>query len=686
MSTKLAIIVADFTTSLATGIGIGGTTATLSSATDDDSVALPSGRYFFSLDNGNASKEHVSCDLVGTAISNIVSISRQGVLTTGVVRSHRLGATVTITNFAHILYQNNLLNGTDLYDASTPIEYDGSATITGNNQLTTLEKVLTLVNGGTVSIDQTVIAARAGETVASGESLYQSEVDGEWYLTDADDPAKSVNVNLGIAQGAGTDGNAIAGGVFTGGIDKTQTYTAGSIYYLADTAGALATSAGTNSVIVGVGDANNRLVWVNIYDRDAITPDEKAALTGTTGTPSSTNKYVTDDNIYSDEFDQSQTTHDGSVEVGEADSTTKKQLLAQSFTAGRSKIKGVELWKLADSGTFTGTVTVSLQADNSGEPSGSDLATTTILNADWVLLTDGALFDTMFTTEYDSLVTGGLYWAVVSTSTTDTTNHPNLATNVAGGYSGGSVMFKNTTDGWTALATIDLYFQTINGVDGQVSSCSVIREYTATSIWNKPVATNFMYALIEVQGAGSGGGGGKGGSGGGSSGTGGSGGASGAYIRCNILKEALTTPILLTVGAGGIGGLAYSYGGTPTVPGAGGDSSFGTMLISGGGDNLTGGVGTVDIRGFSMGDILSGLIGPALTNCHPSSGPGAVGADSLFGDGGASVTGSGTDGISPLAGAYGAGGSGAGCSDAGQSGGDGGDGAPGFIRVTEFYS
>jgi len=468
MSTNLAIIVADFTTSLATALSVGATTATLSSATDDDGVALPSGRYFFSLDNGNASKEHISCDLVGTALTNIVSISRQGAVTTGVVRSHRLGATVTITNFAHILYQNNLLNGTDLYDASTPIEYDGSATITGNNQLTTLEKVLTLVNGGTVSIDQTVIAARAGETVASGESLYQSESDGEWYKTDADDPAKSVNVNLGIAQGAGTDGNVIAGGVLIGGIDKTQSYTPGSIYYLSDTAGALATSAGTNSVIVGVGDANNRLVWVNIYDRDAITPDEKAALTGTTGTPSATNKYVTNDNVYSGEFDQEQTTQDAAIATGRANATGENNIIAQSFTAGRTKIRGAVLWKEPDTGTNAGDITFSLQADSSGDPSGTDLATVTLTDTVFNALDDDALFEVTFGTEYAGLVQGSLYWIVVSSSTSDNSNHINLGSNSAGGYADGSVKRNNTTDGWTAVADIDLYFKTVNGLANQI--------------------------------------------------------------------------------------------------------------------------------------------------------------------------------------------------------------------------
>ena len=133
MSTKLGTILADFTTSLATDLAIGGTSATLSSATDDDGVALPSGRYFFTLDGTNSSKEHISCDLVGTSISNIKSLSRQGVETTGVARKHRIGTTVSLTDFGHIKFINDLIAGTTTLNASAPLGYDGApASLTGD--------------------------------------------------------------------------------------------------------------------------------------------------------------------------------------------------------------------------------------------------------------------------------------------------------------------------------------------------------------------------------------------------------------------------------------------------------------------------------------------------------------------------------------------------------------------------
>ncbi len=137
MSSKLGKVIADFQTSLATEIAVGGTTATLQSATDDDGVALPAGVYFFTLDVNNSQKEHIVATLSGTSLTSIKSVSRQGAQTVGVARKHRVGASVEITDFAHLKYINDLLDGTTYLNASTPLRYDGTATINNDNQLAT---------------------------------------------------------------------------------------------------------------------------------------------------------------------------------------------------------------------------------------------------------------------------------------------------------------------------------------------------------------------------------------------------------------------------------------------------------------------------------------------------------------------------------------------------------------------
>lgn len=113
---KLGTIIADFRTALATKMSIGATTGTLQSATDDDGVALPAGRYFFTIDGDNSQKEHISCELNGTDLTSIKSVSRQGVETSGTVREHRVGASVVITNFAHIKYLNDMVGGDLIWD------------------------------------------------------------------------------------------------------------------------------------------------------------------------------------------------------------------------------------------------------------------------------------------------------------------------------------------------------------------------------------------------------------------------------------------------------------------------------------------------------------------------------------------------------------------------------------------
>lgn len=165
--------------------------------------------------------------------------------------------------------------------------------------------------------------------------------------------------------------------------------------------------------------------------------------------------------------DQQQTTQDGTIVLGEANATTKKNQIAQSFVAGQNTLTGVKLHKLADTGSFTGTVTVELLADSAGSPSGAALATVTLSNAAWLALSAG-LFTATFGTAYQAAI-GTTYWIRITTSTADNSNHPNLGVASSGGYASGSVKSWNTTDGWVAVALVDLTFkvlcsQTVQGV------------------------------------------------------------------------------------------------------------------------------------------------------------------------------------------------------------------------------
>jgi len=149
---------------------------------------------------------------------------------------------------------------------------------------------------GTTLTDRVVVAGTAGETVAAGDWLYFKEADQEWYKSDASASATSRGVILGVAQGAGTDGNAISNGVLRieTGQDLNQTgLTPGSKYYLSDTAGEISDSAGTVEVLVGIAKDATTLYTTFLLDVESVTAAEKDALAGNDGTPSSANKYVT---------------------------------------------------------------------------------------------------------------------------------------------------------------------------------------------------------------------------------------------------------------------------------------------------------------------------------------------------------------------------------------------------------
>lgn len=333
--------------------------------------------------------------------------------------------------------------------------------------------VLSVINGGAVSQNSVVVSGSAGETItAAGKIIYLNTADGRWYNASSASAAMSEYVKLGISQGAGATGFAITGGVLLSGVDSNQSgLVTGTIYYIS-TSGNISSSAGTFSKAIGVASGPTTIYFDPVF---FYTPSakQKAALAGNAGTPSATNLFLTQDylanTVYDSTTDQTQAVQNGSVTVGESNATTAKHfLVAQKFIPTKGGIKGVTLWKAADSGSFTGSVKVSLQADTAGSPSGSDLASVTIANAAWLKLAAAAEFMAAFGTEYDTLTLNGTYWIVVTPSTSDNTNHPNLGINTAGGYASGLLRFFNNVDGWTTIPTSMLYFKTLEGVVSKI--------------------------------------------------------------------------------------------------------------------------------------------------------------------------------------------------------------------------
>jgi len=168
---------------------------------------------------------------------------------------------------------------------------------TADTQLATKKYVDDTATGSTINYKNVIVSATAGETVAAGEAVYFDETADEWLLTDADTAAKSENIVLGIAQGAGTDGNAITGGVLLFGRDENQTgLIAGDRLYLSATAGAIVNSApggGANEIAIGHAISATVMDFNPRFDTIP-TNNEKDALVGDSGTPSTNNLYITE--------------------------------------------------------------------------------------------------------------------------------------------------------------------------------------------------------------------------------------------------------------------------------------------------------------------------------------------------------------------------------------------------------
>lgn len=176
------------------------------------------------------------------------------------------------------------------------------ATTAGNpvgvNDLARKAYVDSVVAGIATSISE-VVPGTAGETLVAGDSVYLKLSDNRWWKTDADDAATVNNVMLGIAQGAGTAGVAITNGVLKRGVDANQSgLVAGEVQYVSNTAGDISNTPGTVEVTVGVAKSSTELYFDPRFNQQ-ITEDQQDAMAGSSGNPSSSNRYVTEDDVSS---------------------------------------------------------------------------------------------------------------------------------------------------------------------------------------------------------------------------------------------------------------------------------------------------------------------------------------------------------------------------------------------------
>lgn len=152
----------------------------------------------------------------------------------------------------------------------------------GSTDIANKEYVIAVASGGTVSFEKVVVAGTAGENLTAGNLVYLKTSDSKWWKVDADLTATIDNVKLGIAVSSTSANAAITSGVQVSGLYTTTGLTANSLYYASNTAGAISTSAGTLSKVIGQAISTTQLIFDPQYYTTS-TSDPTAFVTTSAG-------------------------------------------------------------------------------------------------------------------------------------------------------------------------------------------------------------------------------------------------------------------------------------------------------------------------------------------------------------------------------------------------------------------
>lgn len=224
-------------------------------------------------------------------------------------KPHSAGTVVVMSNVHYVF--NRLIDGqtTNAQSVASAFTFASSVAFTGaiptiptttptQDQEVASKAYVDTKAFSTSTSNKVVVDAVAGDTVAENDIVYFDETDDEWKLASATF-VDQANYLVGLAMGSGTDGAAIAGGVMTQGI-KTgfSGLTPGEPYFLSDTTGDISLSAGTVFFEVGYAQSATQLYFFPKF-KSYLTKNQKDALTGTSGTPSNSNRYVTNEDATS---------------------------------------------------------------------------------------------------------------------------------------------------------------------------------------------------------------------------------------------------------------------------------------------------------------------------------------------------------------------------------------------------
>lgn len=263
---EVAKTIAHFETTLVDGIDKDSTTMSLDSVSTP-AGNLPSGLYGFVIEQESTSKREY---VIGTLSGSVLTFTVRDVSpldgstadssSEDARQKHRKGSSIKLTDHPALTTIYQMIAGLLGLDSTSPILYDAEPTLSAREELATVGYVLDNVNGGDVSYSRLIHTGNGGETLVAGDWIFFNVTDQEWYKADAD-TSYVLGTQFGVAQGAGTDGGTITGGILIKGTDTNQTgLTAGDSYYLSATAGAVTNTAPSNQFFVGVAKSTTAML------------------------------------------------------------------------------------------------------------------------------------------------------------------------------------------------------------------------------------------------------------------------------------------------------------------------------------------------------------------------------------------------------------------------------------------
>lgn len=491
---------------------------------------------------------------------------------------HAGGSTFVVTNTAGF-YNNLTAKGNDETITGkytfTAIP-DSTDTPLSDNDLATKKYVDDNVNGGEVSINKIVVSGTAGQTLTAGQLVYLKVSDSKWWKVDADLTATIDNVKLGITQGTADADALISGGVLVSGIHTTTGLTANSLYYASNTAGAIATSAGTLRKVIGQAISTTQLHFDPSFYTDS-TSEPIEFVSSSAGSSDSANGVILNTNgkISNSLVNGYGDGSDGDVTISSPTTLTRNMYYNNLTVNSTLTTDGYQIF-VKD--TISGSGTIQFNGNNGGN------ATTTTPGTAGAQSGSGPLKNTAGVAGASGRANLG---GSAPNNAPGAAQNPSLGSNGQNGGQGGLSDFAVGT-GLGGAASINRKFGTILA---EVLMCL-------------SPDSNGLLVVPKAQGQAGGGGEGGGNSGGGSdpgtptTGAGGGSGASGGIIFIAARNWAGSFTIRATGGNGGNGGNAVVGGSIQQGGGGGGAGGNGGISIViydvktwSGSYNLAGGTG-----------------------------------------------------------------------------------------------